>query len=103
MSKHKETHEFKKRGVNYKLTATVHGRAGAYSIEMQVKDLEPIVSEYEHVHTGELVRNTYFETWQLDVNDFNDVQQAKDWITRKLPKLINEFNQGGYTLWEQRY
>ena len=103
MSKHKETHEFKKRGTAYSLTATVHGRAGAYSIEMQVKDLEPIVSEYEHVHTGELVTNTYFETWQLEVNDFSTVQQAKAWITRKLPKLINEFNQGGYTLWEQRY
>ena len=103
MSKHKETHEFKKRGTAYKLTANVHGRAGAYSIALEVKDLEPIVSEYEHVHTKELVRNKHFETWQLDVNDFNDVQQAKAWITSKLPKLINEFNQGSYTLWEQRY
>ena len=103
MPLHRETHEFKKRGTAYKLTSTVQGRNGAYYIALKVTDLEPIISEYEHVHTKEQVKNTYFETWSLQTDSFYDLGLSKGWTALNLNRIINEFNSGKNPRWEQEF
>ncbi len=103
MLKHKETHAFTKKDTAYRLTATVEGRQGVYYIALKVIDLEPIVSEYEHVHTKEQVRNTYFETWTLQTDAFYNLDEARNWTALNLDKIINDFDSGKNPRWEQEF
>ena len=100
---HKETHSFEKGGKAYRLTATVRPRNGAFYIALNVADTEPIISEYEHVHTGEPVKVVDYETWSLETDAFYHLDEAKEWTAVSLPRIIEQFNSGKNPRWEQEY
>ena len=100
---HRETHEFKKRGTAYRLTATVRGGNGAYYISLKVIDLIPIISKYEHVNTKAQVFDTHFETWTLQTDAFYNLDKAKEWTAGSLPRIIEQFNSGKNPRWEQEF
>ncbi len=106
MLKHKETHTFDKGGKNYELVAFVYEtrdiNGTGYRVEWTVRDLDPIISEYEHVHTGEQVRDVHFETWEMETDLFRDLEKARKCTALNLKKIINDFD-GKSLAWERKY